>query len=157
MDLEERKTKARDAFSLYIQSKSGRCTQERMAILDTIVEHKIKFTIEEMMDCLQAKHFHVSLGTLYNTIRELLDAHMVRKIQIGRTAHYQFHDGKNFAFNQICTRCGKVIEFQLPELEDVLRGYRSRRFAIQEYTVTLNGTCSTCQAQLRKKGKKKNN
>lgn len=156
MDIEERKNRAKDSFSGFLKAKGGRCTPERMAILEEVVEVKSKFTIDELEQRLQERHFPVAHGTLYNTIRELLDARLVRRLQTGRIAHYQFCDGKTPNFHQICVRCGKIVEFVLPEVENLLQTYRPRRFTMQEFSVTISGVCSTCMA-LQRKLERKNN
>lgn len=156
MDLEERKTKAKEIFTDFLKSKGGRVTPERMAVVEEIAGFKSKFTIDDLKQGMSARNFQIAHGTLYNTIHELLNAKMVRKIQIGKVVYYQLCDGKTCNFHLVCNRCGKIIEFQHAQLEALLESYKPKRFNMLEFNVSVGGFCSTCTAVLRKLEKKNN-
>ena len=71
------KETVRGTFEQYLQNKGFRKTQERFAILDAIYSIEGHFTMEELMDMMNASRFHVSRATLYNTMELLTDAHLV--------------------------------------------------------------------------------
>lgn len=156
MDLEERKTKAKENFTEFLRSKGGRVTPERMAVVEEAAGFKSKFTIDDLKQGMSARNFQIAHGTLYNTVHELLNAQMIRKVQIGKIAYYQFCDGKSRNFHLVCTRCGKITEFQHTELEMLLESYKPKRFTMSEYNVSIEGICSTCAAVLRKLERKNN-
>lgn len=161
MDLEERKSKAREVFSAYLKSKNGRFTTERKIILDLISVLKTKFTIEQVETMLAEQGELISRATLYNTIHEMEAARMLKKNQFGKAAHFQFCSGKMVNFTHVCIQCGRIQDFQNLELESMLGAYRNRRFSIEEIGLTFRGLCSNCLTKNRKKEKrllnKKNN
>ena len=156
MDLKERRTKAKDLFASYLKAKGGRWTPEREAVLDEIVAMKSDFVVDDLEQLLAAGNFPISHATLYNTIRELVQAHLVHKFQVGRVAHYQYLEGKSQNLHLVCDVCGKVTDFQYPEVERMLRLYKPRRFAVKDFFVTIQGVCSTCITRQKKLARKNN-
>ena len=56
---------ARVRFGAYLKSRRMRCTSERLAILDAVMEHPEHFSVEAFGERLEARGFHVSVATLY--------------------------------------------------------------------------------------------
>lgn len=152
----ETKLDAKSAYTLYLKQRGGRCTSERFAILEAVASFPGHFTVEELEESMRERKFHVSRSTLYYTLADMIGGGFVMRHQFGMQPQYEYVYGKPLHHHQVCIRCGRVAEFQHPELDMLVQGSKFRRFTLSSYTFCAYGLCTSCVAQLRKLEKKKN-
>ena len=150
------KETVRGTFEQYLQNKGLRRTQERFAILDAIYSIEGHFTLEELMDIMNANKFHVSRATLYNTMDLLTEAHLVIRHKFDNSAQYEKSYNMTTHFHRICTSCGSVTEVQDDKLRQVIENAHSKGFSIDHTSLYMYGMCSKCKAaKSRKENKEK--
>ena len=148
------KETVRGTFEQYLQNKGFRKTQERFAILDAIYSIDGHFTLEELMDIMNASKFHVSRATLYNTMDLLADAHLVIRHKFDNSAQYEKSFNMTTHFHRICMSCGSVTEVRDEKLRRVIESAHSRGFTITHTSLYMYGICSKCAAAMRRKESK---
>ena len=145
------KETVRGTFEQYLQNKGLRRTQERFAILDAIYSIEGHFTMEELMDIMNASKFHVSRATLYNTMDLLTEAHLVIRHKFANSSQYEKSYNMTTHFHRICTSCGSVTEVQDDKLRHVIENAHSKGFSIDHTSLYMYGTCSKCMAAKRRR------
>lgn len=123
-------------------------TRPREAIVQKILSTKSgeHFSADELWERLRRKDRRVSKATVYRTLNLLVQKKVVEEHDFGKGQKYYermlerpHHD------HLICIRCGRIIEFESPEVEGLQEKIaRRENFVIAYHSHKLFGTCSRC-------------
>ncbi|MDR3279663.1 MAG: transcriptional repressor, partial [Synergistaceae bacterium] len=109
-------------------------------------------TADEIIDILKSSGTPVAKSTVYRFLASLEESGEVRKYLVveGSPACYQFIGGEDACaehYHLMCRECGRIVHFDNPELQSVLRDTREpdgRAFHIDGPSTLFYGTCGAC-------------
>lgn len=121
-----------------------RMTPQREAVLRAVREREDHPTASEVFEAARKYLPAISYATVYNSLRYLRQAGLVREISFGDSASR--YDGITERHDHaICTDCGKLVDFDLAEPAELMReAARKSRFQPESVHLTLMGRCPDC-------------
>jgi Fur family ferric uptake transcriptional regulator len=139
-----------DRFAEFLQSKGKRITQQRRILIDYIFERHDHFDAEELIYNLASvpEGGKVSRPTVYRTLNELVDAGLLRRMNLSGRAVYEHDYGYPQHDHLHCTICDKLIEFQSSELKELREAVASEySFRVTGHRLIISGICSECSSK----------
>lgn len=147
-------TQTESDFADFLESRGLRKTPERFAILRKLLTFKSHFDVEELYASLEEDSYHVSLATVYNTLKLMQTCGLLRTHRFdGGKTQYEKAFGNHL--HLICSQCGKVKEEDSPKLLEMLAEKKYRFFRTSFISVYVHGVCAAC-AKSNKKHDNKN-
>lgn len=148
--LESTIREVKQRFSDQLEHAKQRKTPERFAILEEIYRRTDHFDAESLYIHMKTQSYRVSRATVYNTLELLVSCDLVTRHQFGsNTARYERAYGRRQHDHIICTRCGKVLEFCDPRIQQIkdMMG-ELLDFTVESHSLNLYGVCKNgCQEQ----------
>ena len=95
----------------------------------------------------------MSVGTVYNTLNMLIDAHILHSIQRERgkiSTEYEFV-GPNIRMQMMCSKCGRVAEIHDKAITRLIQDRTYTNFIPRNYTLTIYGECKLCRRKVSRK------
>ncbi len=138
-----------DKFREYLASrpKPQRFTEQQRELLQYIFARHSHFDADELLEKLKAAKKRVSRATVYRTLSKLVDAGLLRRIELGDRTVYDHDYGYPAHDHLVCERCHSMTEFQSPELEAILQRVASEHlFRPSGHTLVIRGVCAACNA-----------
>ena len=118
--------------------------QQRDMVRYIFAQHN-HFDADQLIDNMKGAGFRVSRATVYRTLKLLVDAGLLRKIEIGPRTVYDHDYGYPFHDHLVCEQCGAVIEFQHPHLDEVVReAAAEHQFRAAGRSLVVRGVCGDC-------------
>ncbi len=142
-----------EILTRFMTEQQMRKTPERYAILNVVMNmdgHNSADQILEMMP----DDFHVSRGSVYNTLHLLVECGLVFTHQIQGVTLYEKAYGISQHHHYICNGCNKIWDLYDTQIEQVASKVRTPRFKKIRCTTYIYGLCNLCQAKLARMKKK---
>jgi Fur family ferric uptake transcriptional regulator len=136
-----------DKFREYLTSRPRpqRYTDQQRDMVRYIFSRHNHFDAEQLIDDMKHAGLGVSRATVYRTLTKLVDAGLLRRLELGPRTFYEHDYGYPQHEHLHCVRCGKMIEFQSPAIETVLREVCGQHlFHASGHTFIIRGTCAEC-------------
>jgi Fur family transcriptional regulator, stress-responsive regulator len=121
-----------------------RVTQQRVAVLDAVRRLPHADT-DSLITAVRAETGEISHQAVYDVLKVLTEAHLVRKIQpLGQVARYEGRVGDNH-HHAVCRSCGAITDVDCAVGDTpCLSASDSNGFVIDEAEVIYWGTCPDC-------------
>jgi Fur family transcriptional regulator, ferric uptake regulator len=126
-----------------------RSTDQRRLIVETFFQAPNHISIEELLSQVRAQDPKVGYATVYRTLKLLTECGVAfeRKFGDGLT-RYELADDSSHHDHLICVDCGKIIEFEEPQIEELQERIAARHgFVVKSHKHEMYGSCADCQAK----------
>ena len=117
-------------------------TPQRLAVYGYLLEHRTHPTADDVYQALSREYPTMSRTTVYNTLRALSGAGLLRVVTID--AEQQHFDAETKGHGHFrCSSCGTLFDFPLPPgLEKPLL---AEQFETERMDVYATGICPACR------------
>ncbi len=136
-------------FREYLASrpKPQRFTDQQRELLEHIFVKHSHFDAEQLIDELKKAARNVSRATVYRTLSKLVDAGLLRRIELGARTMFDHDYGYPAHDHLVCEQCNSMTEFQSEELESLLEKVAfENQFRPASHTLVIRGICAACNA-----------
>ena len=136
-----------DKFREYLASRSRpqRYTDQQRDLVRYVFAQHNHFDAENLIDELKRAGLRVSRATVYRTLNKLVDAGLLRRLELGQRTYFEHDYGYPQHEHLYCTKCHKMIEFQNPALEAIIRDVcQDNAFQPSGHTFVIRGLCDDC-------------
>ena len=122
-----------------------RFTDEQRDLVEHVFSRHSHFDADQLGRDLEEAGLTVSRPTVYRTLKKLVDAGMLRKLEIGAKTYYEHDYGYPQHEHLVCGTCGKMIEFQHPAIEAAIEEMTAQhQFQMAGHALVIRGTCLDC-------------
>ncbi len=131
-------------MSDFIRLNNLRYTPQREEILEVFLDTNSHVTAEELFNKVHKKYPDIGIATVRRALNLFVDCKIAARLKFSDNKSvyepsYAHHD------HMICTRCGKIIEFNNPEIEKLQQNVaKQNNFQIQQHKLIIYGLCSQC-------------
>lgn len=136
-----------DHFRKYLQDGQYRITPERFEVLDAVLAWDDHFDADNLFIYLKNNGSKVSRATVYKTLNLLHECGLVSRYRFSQGhAQYEKTVDRPHHDHMVCTRCGKIIEFENSRVERL----QDDACAVYGFTPTYHsfqifGVCLECR------------
>jgi Fur family transcriptional regulator, peroxide stress response regulator len=121
-----------------------RRSRQRDRILEILRDTKSHPTAEWVYARMRRESPHVSMGTVYRNLGQLVEHGLVRRMAFGSSFdRYEANVVSHHHF--VCDRCGAVVDLEVP-VDDALTRKLSQAAGVraERHEIRLYGTCAAC-------------
>jgi len=134
-------------FEEYLVSRGLRKTEQRKFLVEQVFSRHEHFDADQLIDQLprRGNENYVSRPTVYRTLREFVDAGLLRRFELNGRSVYEHDYGYPEHDHFYCVKCHELTEFQseeLAQLRDEIA--RKHRFRVRSHRLIVQGVCHTC-------------
>lgn len=134
-------------FREYLASRPRpqRFTDQQRDMVRYIFSQHNHFDAEQLLDDMKQSSIRLSRATAYRTLAKLVDAGLLRTLEVGPRLFYEHDYGYPQHEHLYCQVCGKMIEFQNAAIERIIQEVsRSNQFQSSGHSLIIRGTCQDC-------------
>src|SRR5215475_5880128 len=122
-----------------------RSTPQRYAVMAFLMEQPGHPTAAEIFEAVNRLDPRSSRATIYNNLRDLVQAGLVREVAVeGRAARFDAKDRRHHHF--VCDRCGNVEDIDWYDVPRPAPGLLGKRI-LRECELIFRGLCKKCASQ----------
>lgn len=134
-----------DAIKSSLASSGLRSTPQRYAVMAFLLEQAGHPTAAEIFEAVNRVDPRSSRATIYNNLRDLVRAGLVREVAMeGRAARFDAKGSRHHHF--ICDRCGAIEDMDWYEAPRPAASSLGKR-VLRECELIFRGLCAKCASQ----------
>ncbi len=136
-------------FQEYLQHKGLRLTSQRELIARTFFQKRGHTSTEELYRQVKKIAPGIGFATTYRTMKLLAESGLASLRSFGEGfSRYEPAGKADHHDHLICTKCGKIIEFENDRIEALQKSVaRKHGFHVTNHKLELYGLCRKCRKQ----------
>ena len=132
----------------HLRSKGIRITETRKGILQYMMLTKEHPSAEKIYQDLRPYYPNISLATVYNNLKVLVDEGFVEELKITNDQTTYFDFMGHHHLNIVCESCGRIANFEDGDIPDLRREAQEQTgYQVTKTQVLIYGICPDCQAK----------
>ncbi len=139
-----------ERFEEYLSNRGLRKTQQRTFLVEQVFSHHEHFDADQLIEQLPKKgqENYVSRTTVYRTLKEFVDAGLLRQFELNGRSVYEHDYGYPEHDHFYCIKCNELTEFQSDELVRLRDSIaRQHRFRVRSHRLIIQGICDDCSSR----------
>ena len=134
-----------DKFREFLAIRGDKLTKERRALVRHIFSSHKHFDADELVADLRNAGQSVGRATVYRTLRLLVQAGLLRELQLTNRKVYEHDYGYPSHDHLHCATCGNIIEFTNEDVRRLREQVAmSHGFRATGHRFVVTGQCSSC-------------
>ena len=136
-----------DVLEEYISVNNLKITKQRRTVLKIFLESKDHVSVEELYNTVLKTEPKIGLATVYRTLALLTKSGLALEMDFGDgQKRYESSYRSLHHDHMICTKCGKILEFNHPLIEKYQEEVAiQKNFKITSHKLDLFGLCQDCK------------
>ncbi len=131
-----------EAIRQCLEEGGLRCTPQRFSVMAFLMDHTWHRAAPEIFEAVNRLDPRSSRATIYNNLRDLVQAGLVREVAVeGRAARFDARGLRHHHF--ICDRCGNVEDMQWYDVPRPASSALGKR-VLRECELIVRGLCAQC-------------
>ncbi len=144
-------------YEEFLHSRGKRMTQPKRQLLEHVYSRHEHFDAETLIEQLptSGQPGHIGRATVYRTLREFVEAGLLREFKLGGRSVYEHDYGYPQHDHLHCLQCQQLIEFQSDELMKLRAAVaREHRFRVTGHRLIISGVCEDCRTNKRRESRR---
>jgi Fe2+ or Zn2+ uptake regulation protein len=138
---------AKENLAAAIRGKGLKLTHQRQLILEVLESSRSHLDAEAVFARARERDPRIGIATVYRTLALLKQLGLAEEHNLGEDhGHFEAADRDRPHFHFTCNKCGKVIEFESPQ---ILRATRSlceqKGLLVKDIHLHFSGFCRSCR------------
>ncbi len=136
-----------ETFRLWIKDQGLKTTAQREDIAQVFFSVKRHISVEELYSEVRTINPRVGYATVYRTLKLLKECGLAEERHFADgQARFENVEDQNHHDHLICERCGRIVEFVQPRIEE-LQGEVAQRygFVATTHKTEIYGICQECR------------
>lgn len=130
---------------LATRPRPQRYTGQQRDMVKYIFSKHNHFDADGLIDEMKQAGFAVSRATIYRTLNKLVEAGLLRRLELGARMYFEHDYGYPAHDHMFCTQCQHVIEFQHPAVASLLHDVCEKEgFRMNDHSFVVRGVCADC-------------
>jgi len=127
----------------------ARVTHQRREVLRVVVESEEHLNAQSVLEQVRERMPTISFDTVYRTLSFLEEHGLISRVAAtGERARFDANQAPHHHF--ICTECGKIIDFQSEEVDEITLPERVTRLGTAtSRQLQVYGVCRDCERRRR--------
>ncbi|MRR15136.1 MAG: transcriptional repressor [Deltaproteobacteria bacterium] len=127
-----------------LKERGLKITPQRLAIIESLLQKCREHPGATMIfNEARKKAKRVSLSTVYATLKEFSENGLIRQLEFDRMENRYDADLSDHV-NLICSRCGKIVDYAVPDSLDPRDIARKSGFILTGTRLEFHGYCRDC-------------